>query len=92
MNHFGYGEQEFIPCECCGNKAVDIHHIVARGRGGDPTGKKDIIENLQAVCRACHTKYGDSPNWFEFLVKAHAAKLMVKFEELLEKLEKLKSL
>jgi hypothetical protein len=90
LDHFGYAGDEFIPCECCGKKAVDINHVVARGRGGDPTGKKDIIENLQAVCRDCHNKYGDNPNWFVFLVKAHATKLRVNWIELLDKLKSLR--
>lgn len=47
-NHFGYGEQNFVPCEVCGAKAVDIHHITGRGKG------KDVISNLMALCRKCH--------------------------------------
>lgn len=46
MDYFNYGEQDFIPCEVCGAKAVDIHHITGRG--------KDNIDNLIAVCRKCH--------------------------------------
>jgi 5-methylcytosine-specific restriction endonuclease McrA len=46
---FGYGEQSFIPCENCGAKAVDIHHIKPRSRGG-----KHNIENLIGLCRSCH--------------------------------------
>lgn len=59
LDFFGYSGQEFIPCECCGGKATDIHHIDARGMGGDPQGKKDVIENLMALCRKCHEVYGD---------------------------------
>lgn len=51
MKHFGFGEQSFIPCEICGVRAVDIHHIVYRSRGG-----KNNIENLIALCRECHNK------------------------------------
>ena len=50
FKHFGYGIDSFIPCEVCGKKAVDIHHIHGRGKG------KDVIENLMAVCRECHDK------------------------------------
>ena len=57
MDYFGYTIADFIPCEVCGKQANDIHHIEARGMGGDPS--KDVIENLQAVCRNCHISYGD---------------------------------
>jgi hypothetical protein len=48
MDYFGYGEQDFVPCEVNGEKAVDIHHIHGRGKG------KDVIENLMALCRDHH--------------------------------------
>lgn len=89
LKHFGYGEQDFIPCECCGNRAVDIHHIVSRGMGGVANNRLDIIENLQALCRSCHTKYGDVAKQFLFLVQKHALKLRVSGVELLEKLNTL---
>ena len=53
LRHFGYGEQDFIPCEICMTKAVDIHHIRGRGIG------KDTIENLMALCRDHHTEAHD---------------------------------
>ena len=49
INFFGYGEQDFIPCEMCGSRAVDIHHIEKRNKT-----KNDYIENLIALCRDCH--------------------------------------
>ena len=49
FEHFGYGEQSFIPCEICSDKAVDIHHILFKSLGG-----KDEISNLMALCRECH--------------------------------------
>ena len=49
MKHFGYGADDVILCEACHRKAVDIHHIKYKSRGG-----KDEIENLMAVCRTCH--------------------------------------
>jgi len=67
----GYDPEEFIPCECCSSKAVDIHHIDARGMGGDPTGGKDRIENLMALCRRCHDDYGDIQDLKEGLRKLH---------------------
>ena len=48
MDYFGYGEQDVILCEVCGQRAVDIHHIDGRGKG------KDVISNLIALCRKCH--------------------------------------
>lgn len=49
MDYFGYGEQDFIPCENCGNRAIDVHHINYRSHCGE-----DVIENLIGLCRSCH--------------------------------------
>lgn len=57
MDFFGFKIPEDVPCEICKRPAIDIHHIDARGMGGSAT--KDNIENLMAVCRECHDKYGD---------------------------------
>ena len=46
---FDYDESSYIPCELCGNRAVDIHHIF--GRTGDLLCD---INNLIALCRECH--------------------------------------
>jgi hypothetical protein len=73
MQHFGYDVSDFIPCEICGARAVDIHHIKARGMGG--TKKKDVIENLMALCRAHHDEYGDIADKREFLQDIHNQKL-----------------
>lgn len=62
---------DFIPCEICGSRAVDIHHIDARGMGGDPTARKDTIENLMGLCRRCHNKYGDIESYLAFLQQRH---------------------
>jgi len=69
MSHFGYALDDFIPCEVCGNKAVDLHHIFCRGMGGSKN--KDNIENIQALCRNCHIKYGDKKEHLEFLQNIH---------------------
>jgi len=69
MDYFGYGKEDFISCEICGKKAVDIHHINARGMGGSK--EKDSIENLMAVDRECHLKYGDKKEYMDFLKEKH---------------------
>jgi hypothetical protein len=48
----GISPVEFVGCEVCGRRAVDIHHIEPRGMGGSKT--RDVIENLMALCRECH--------------------------------------
>jgi hypothetical protein len=75
LAHFGFSGQEFIPCEVCGAKAVDINHIDARGMGGDPQGKKDHINNLMAMCRPCHVEYGDRTEYKDTLKRIHELRL-----------------
>lgn len=78
MSFFGFTTADFIPCEVCEARAVDIHHIEARGMGGDPTKSKDVIENLQALCRECHSKYGDVTGKIkEWLIKIHLKYMQV---------------
>ena len=69
LDYFNYGREDFIPCEVCGSKAVDIHHIEARGMGGSK--QADTIENLMAVCRSCQVKYGDVPSKKQWIKKIH---------------------
>jgi 5-methylcytosine-specific restriction endonuclease McrA len=73
LKHFGYGIEDFIPCESCGAKAVDIHHIEARGMGGDK--KADDIKNLMALCRQCHLVMGDTKTHMDYLKTKHKEKL-----------------
>jgi ribosome-binding protein aMBF1 (putative translation factor) len=70
LEFFGFDTESFIPCEVCGQKAVDIHHIQARGMGGSKSA--DYIGNLMAVCRRCHHKYGDIKKYMDFLKEAHS--------------------
>ena len=57
LRHFKYDVSDFVPCEVCGCRAVDIHHIEPRGMGGSK--KADTIDNLMALCRECHENLGD---------------------------------
>ena len=75
LKYFGYDTTDFIPCEICGNQAVDIHHIEARGMGGNPKGDKDEIENLMAVCRHCHEEFGDKAEHKHMLKVVHKVKM-----------------
>jgi 5-methylcytosine-specific restriction endonuclease McrA len=72
FKHFGYDVSDFIPCEICNAKAVDIHHINARGMGGS---EKDDINNLMALCRSCHIKFGDIKEKKEWLRDIHESNL-----------------
>lgn len=67
-DYFQLDQCDFVPCEICGSKAVDIHHIDARGMGGSD---KDSIENLMAVCRKCHIAFGDKKQHKDYLKTIH---------------------
>lgn len=69
MKSCGYDIGDFIPCELSGQPAVDIHHIDSRGMGGSKN--KDRIENLMAVTRENHVKFGDKTQYMVFLYKTH---------------------
>jgi 5-methylcytosine-specific restriction endonuclease McrA len=69
LSFFGYDNSSFIACEVCGKQAHDIHHIEARGMGGSKLA--DHIDNLQALCRECHMKFGDIKQYKEFLKEVH---------------------
>lgn len=69
FDYFGYNPADVIPCELCNATAVDIHHIEARGIGG--TIEPDNIDNLMALCRSDHLKYGDVTDQKPFLKMMH---------------------
>lgn len=71
LDALGYDETDFIPSEISGKQAIDIHHIECKGMGGNPKGDKDRIENLQAVTREEHLKYGDKKEHMKFLYSKH---------------------
>jgi 5-methylcytosine-specific restriction endonuclease McrA len=62
LKHFGYTTADFVPCEVCGQRAVDIHHVETRGR------RKELeydIDNLVALCRPCHQEKGDKKQYMD---------------------------
>ena len=69
FDYFHYGIDSFVPCECCGCRSVDIHHIENRKKGGSKD--KDYIENLMGMCRFHHEKYGDKKQYIDFLKEIH---------------------
>lgn len=73
LETMGYTPDEYILCECCGERATDIHHIKARGMGG--TKKPDTIENLMAMCRRCHQDLGDRKQFIDYLREAHQIRM-----------------
>jgi 5-methylcytosine-specific restriction endonuclease McrA len=83
LDFFGYDQSSWIPCEMCGQTAVDIHHIEARSMGGSKT--KDTIENLQALCRKCHMELGDKKEWKRWLQTVHNQKIELRLEQLKNK-------
>lgn len=70
LDFFGYDISSFIPCEYCGSRANDIHHIEARGMGGKNEAA-DVIENLMALCRKHHDELGDKKQYEEELTDIH---------------------
>ena len=85
LRETGYDETDFIPCEISGRRAVDIHHIIGRGKKG-----KDEIENLMALTREMHLRYGDKKQFIPMLLKVHSTFMIhrhIKFNR--EKIQKL---
>jgi 5-methylcytosine-specific restriction endonuclease McrA len=69
LDYFGYVADDFMACEVCGTRMVDIHHIDCRGMGGGKN--KDEIKNLMGLCRDCHLEYGDKKHHIDFLKRKH---------------------
>ena len=57
---------QFFECELTGNRAVDVHHIIGRGKGDE-----DRIENLMALTRQKHHDYGDKTVLIPTLLLEH---------------------
>jgi 5-methylcytosine-specific restriction endonuclease McrA len=69
LRYFGYGEQDFVPCESCGKRATEIHHLVFKSHGG-----QNNIENLCAICRTCHNKAHENKEFNNKLKAIHMNK------------------
>ena len=68
LDYFGLTIADFVSCEICDNKSVDIHHIEARSQRKD---LENDITNLMAVCRNCHEKFGDKKQYKDYLKTIH---------------------
>jgi len=78
FKYWGFGDQYTPDCwaENCGKPAVDIHHIIGRGQGGDPKKIRDSIDNLIPLCRECHIKTDKDKQFNEEL--KNVVKFMIK--------------
>lgn len=76
LKSLGYDEEDFIRCEIhgCEARAVDIHHIHRRGMGG--CSSKYTIQDIMALCRIHHDKYGDRKQYIDFLKSCHEHRLI----------------
>jgi len=73
MRAFGYDIPEDFLSEISGERAVDIHHITARGKGSSK--ELDRIENLMALTRKEHEDYGDIRAFKSYLYRIHQRQL-----------------
>jgi len=88
LDAIGYDTTDYITSELTPQPAVDIHHIIGRGKGG-----KNRIENLIALTREQHLCFGDKKDWMYFLLTKHNSFLIQKnvvfsqawFDEMLHK-------
>lgn len=70
LEHFYYGEQDFVPSEFSGKRATEIHHILPKSLGG-----KDEIENLIALTREEHNEAHANPVFNKKLKEKHILNL-----------------
>jgi hypothetical protein len=73
MKYFGYDISDWIPCEICGNKCTEIHHLEPRSRA---KAKLNLIDNLMGLCRRCHEDCGRSAAMNETAKLIHRKKLL----------------
>jgi len=68
MDYFGFDVSDFIPCEVCGAKCQDVHHVESRGMGGSHL--QDRIDNLIGLCRLDHERaHGTESKYYKELFK-----------------------
>ncbi len=74
MNHreIYYAYFGCFDCELTGTPGGDVHHIDARGMGGNPDKSKDVIENLMCLRRDAHEYFGDKKHFKPWLREVHA--------------------
>lgn len=73
LKYFGYSTADFVPCEVCGAKAVDLHHLTPRSLRKDLINK---IDNLMALCREHHDQAGKDREFNDELRLIHRKKLL----------------
>lgn len=73
FDYYKYIKADFIACEICLAKSVDIHHLSSKGMGGSK--KKDYIGNLIALCRSCHEKCHSDKEFNETAREIHISNL-----------------
>jgi len=73
MKYFGYDISDFIPCEICGKKSSEIHHLEPRSIA---KAKENFIDNLIGVCRECHNLCHSHRKFNEDAKLIHRKKLL----------------
>jgi len=53
LKYFSLDPSSWIGCEVCNSTAVDLHHLEPRSIAKN---KLNLIDNIVALCRDCHTK------------------------------------
>lgn len=73
MKFFGYDESSFMPCEVCGNRIVDVHHIRPKSLDSSKVNK---IENLVGLCREHHDLAHANRSFNDSLDMIHRKKML----------------
>ncbi len=73
FKYFGFDESSFVPCEVCGAKAVDIHHIRPKSLAKS---LENNITNLIALCRFHHDLAHSSQQFSQTLDLIHRKNLL----------------
>ena len=73
FRYFGFDESDFVPCEICGSKATEIHHLEPKSIA---KAKVNLIDNLIAVCRTCHDLCGGLRSFNDQAKLIHRKKLL----------------